>query len=567
MNNQADYDAMHPVDSDAGGALIPAAMRFLRLLLFRKQIVLTCLVGTSVLGAIYYAYADRLYQSTAKLLIVQQHQDRVDTVGDHESSDNIMATQRLLVLSPKVVEQAIETIDPRYLLDVREAPPHDWVEAVSSRLSASTTRKTNFITVSYRSIHPEAAAAMVSAVTDSYLGFVEQTHKGTAAELVEELEAALAERNQELSTKRGQLIQDRHRLRHLNVDAKDSVVDPIIQRAIRANDVYVSAQEKRRQIQATLTSVNAAVARGEDVQQYLAGLEDELGKNMMLASLGMSSQDLENLTKQEQRLLEARDELKSVSPFLGPSHPRVRALKQKVADIETYIAEYRLTAGRRFSGDGKGGIGEAVQDLLTKALQQAAETERQLGLAYNQVRDEAAERSAEIDRLQELNREVLRLEARRDAIEERIANVDIRQEQAPIRVTVVQEPVPDDRPVSPQLRLVVVGSLFGGLLLGMLTVYVQDVLDDRFASPEEITAQLAVPLLAVVRKLQQLPGSAPGEDPHQQGADVGRVGGLPHLAHFPEPQQRGLQPGAGLQLGARRREDDGIAAHWRHDRS
>ena len=34
----------------------------------------------------------------------------------------------------------------------------------------------------------------------------------------------------------------------------------------------------------------------------------------------------------------------------------------------------------------------------------------------------------------------------------------------------------------------------------------QDVLDDRFSSPEELTAQLGVPVLAMVRSLSPLPG-------------------------------------------------------------
>jgi capsular exopolysaccharide synthesis family protein len=38
-------------------------------------------------------------------------------------------------------------------------------------------------------------------------------------------------------------------------------------------------------------------------------------------------------------------------------------------------------------------------------------------------------------------------------------------------------------------------------------IYVQDVLDDRFSSPEELTAQLGVPVLTMVRKLDPLPGT------------------------------------------------------------
>jgi polysaccharide biosynthesis transport protein len=83
----------------------------------------------------------------------------------------------------------------------------------------------------------------------------------------------------------------------------------------------------------------------------------------------------------------------------------------------------------------------------------------------------------------------------------------MRQEQAPIQATVVREPVPNLIPVSPQLRFLVFICLASGMTIGTVIIYIQDVLDDRFNSPEELTAQLNVPVLAMVRKLDQLPGT------------------------------------------------------------
>jgi hypothetical protein len=88
----------------------------------------------------------------------------------------------------------------------------------------------------------------------------------------------------------------------------------------------------------------------------------------------------------------------------------------------------------------------------------------------------------------------------------KITTVDTNQLQAPIQATVVQEPLPDEVPDSPQLRLVVLLSLVAGVFVGGIVAYVQDVLDDRFASPEDITAQLGVPVLSMVRRLDPLDG-------------------------------------------------------------
>ncbi len=109
--------------------------------------------------------------------------------------------------------------------------------------------------------------------------------------------------------------------------------------------------------------------------------------------------------------------------------------------------------------------------------------------------------------MQDIDRDITRLETEYDELIGKITTVDTRQFQAPIQATVVEEPLPDERPASPQLRLVAVLAIAGGLCIGAGIAYVQDVLDDRFGSPEEISGQLGVPVLSIIRKLDALQGS------------------------------------------------------------
>jgi polysaccharide biosynthesis transport protein len=102
---------------------------------------------------------------------------------------------------------------------------------------------------------------------------------------------------------------------------------------------------------------------------------------------------------------------------------------------------------------------------------------------------------------------VSRLELAYSELIDKIAAVDNLQLQAPIQATVVEEALPDDHADSPKLRMIAVLSIFCGLAVGCVVAYVQDVLDDRFSSPEEISSQLGVPVLAIVRKLEALAGN------------------------------------------------------------
>jgi capsular exopolysaccharide synthesis family protein len=482
-------------------------LHWLRIARYRRKTIVTSLVIAGILGAIYYAVAPRYYQSTAKLLIIQRSNDQLAMVSEQQSLDNTMATHQELITSPVVIQGALDQLLPEHRIDLRNTPPQFWSEDLASNLSAKTTRKTNFIQVSYRSLSPEAAAGVVSAVVQSYLGFVEGTHKGTASDVMIGLTAELNEVRKNVEVKQRELQSFRKQVGSLTVRSDDGIVHPTIQKALQLSEALTAAQEERFALERQLEAIQQAIAGGGDLQPYLAGLEETVGKQMMVSALGLSTQDLSLIKDQQQRLFDAQQELKSLTPFYGPAHPKVAELNERIHSIETYVTNYRANSGERMASFGSRELGPMVESMLQQSVTQAHRKEEQLALAFRETRDLAGKESGDVVTLESLEREVKRLERQQDVLTDRIANIDIRQLQVPIQATVVKEPLPNDSPVSPQLRHVVIMSLFGGLCVGGLVVYVQDVLDDRFFSPEEMMAQLLVPVLAMVRELEPIDGA------------------------------------------------------------
>ncbi len=502
-----DADHLPPHDRPGSASeLIPTVTRFVRVLRRRRGVVFNSLLVCGFLGVAYYGAATRLYQSTAKLLIIQQKQDQVASVGDHDSSDNTMATHREIVTSPIVLKSAIERLAAEDRIDLVDRAPDDWAKQIASRLSASVTRRTNFIDVSYRSKRPETAAAVVRAVIESYLHFVRETHVGAAGELKTVLTEERIKLEQSLAQKQSLLQAFRVEVGHLALPTDAGVVEPIVQRALKFNESLMAAQQRRLELQSTLASIDGALARGEDVNQHLVGVEQSVGEQMMLMTLGMSPQDMNVLAEQEKKLLAAQDDFRKLSAFMGPNHPQIAELQLQIANLEAYLREYRSNLGGRFDANQNAQLGALVKDMLRQAVGQAQERERQLAASFEQARRDAAQHSGRIVDLQMKERELARIEKLHDLLCEKIASVDVRQVQAPIHVTVVREPLPEASPVSPKLRVIALACLFAGFTIGCAIVYVQDVLDDRFDSPEELTAQLGAPVLAIVRDLEQVDG-------------------------------------------------------------
>jgi capsular exopolysaccharide synthesis family protein len=129
------------------------------------------------------------------------------------------------------------------------------------------------------------------------------------------------------------------------------------------------------------------------------------------------------------------------------------------------------------------------------------EHENKLGRQYTQAEEEAVQLNDRMAELRMVEHDVTRLRNLHDTLLTKINNIDIGKDQSDLRVAVVSEPKASNRPVSPRLSLVGMMCLLGGMGVGVALVYVLDVLDDRFRSPEELQEQLRVPVLAMIRQL------------------------------------------------------------------
>ena len=138
---------------------------------------------------------------------------------------------------------------------------------------------------------------------------------------------------------------------------------------------------------------------------------------------------------------------------------------------------------------------------MEEKLGKAREHEKKLGEYYVEAEAEALKLNDCMAELQVADNEEQRLRNLHDTLLERMANIDVKQNRADVQVSIVSEPRAGGTPISPRLSLVAMLCLIGGLGVGVAIVYIQDLLDDRFRSPEELKEQCGVPLLAMVRKL------------------------------------------------------------------
>ena len=497
-------DTQQDVFEPSAADTVQALMRFLRVLRYRRSYVLAAVGIAALLGALYYFTATRIYQATASLLILQTGAEVWNASMSPEGpSSALIPTYESLFYRDVVVKGAIHKLQqapPEMRVDLVGRPPNEWPDVIRGNLTAAAARRTNLIDIRCRSENPRAAEAMVEALTESYLEFMEKNHRDVSAEIVLILDKERAEIEGQLSQL--QLECFNGSAKHGTwVCGKADVVHPAVQRVMRLNETLVEVQQQRLQLQASLSAIRAAVHRGGDLRQHLITVEPMVGRELILSAPGPQSEvhrGRERRGKPSHRGArktgDAAGTLRAPPPRRGGAcreHPQRGAVPRRPS------GEDQRPSGQCPDGQ----LGPMLVSMVEEKLAEVWIHESEAAREYAEAESEAVELNDRMAALAIVEHKLRLKQALHDTLLDRIANIDIHQDQADVRVAVVSEPKALNRPVSPKLSLVALLCLLGGLGGGALVVYVLDLLDDRFRSPEELKDQLAVPLLAMIRKL------------------------------------------------------------------
>lgn len=483
---------------------VHSILRLVLAVRYRKNLVVAVIAAAALLGGLYYSTATRLFASKAALLITQTRPDRLDTSITNEESlrQNAMPTFENMIRSAVVIEGALQSLPPADLIDLVDQSRECWTTCLQKKINAKAIRSTSILEVSYRSKDPQVAANVVRAVVQSYLDFMDRMHRGTASEL----SRMLTHEREELATKLGhkqqELLDARRQFADMGFRSNGKTLHPMVQRAVFFNDALVAVQKKRVEQEALLATIQKAVHNGEDLGQYMMSVGDAVGREMLLSSLGLGSRDSYVQASMEQNLLTDRAKLLTIQQNLGPKHPEVVALVQRVRMTEQYLASTQNRINQRVDELGQSQLGPWLVRMVHQKLDTSRKEEEILNARFEDTRAEAINLSGQLAQIEMLERDVKRLSDMNDVLLNQIASLDLKQNGQDVRVAVIEEPKAANSPVSPRLGMVIILTVMGGLGVSLGLVTLLDALDDRFRSIEEMQSRLGLPLLTMVHQLE-----------------------------------------------------------------
>ena len=135
-----------------------------------------------VLGAIYYAKATPIYESSADVLVTSKRPEAVANTGARRSQfEDYTSTHLSLLVSPVVVNGALEKAKLRSLPSFADSPRDELTDYIIDGLSVTANsarrvaRAGNILTVSFVGTQAEDCAITIRAILASYQSFLAET--------------------------------------------------------------------------------------------------------------------------------------------------------------------------------------------------------------------------------------------------------------------------------------------------------------------------------------------------------------------------------------------------------
>ena len=514
------------LDEAPQAATLTRIVRFLHVVRVRKGVLCTSLFVAVLIAGLYYATAPRLYESSSRLYVLQMGSNVLEeTIQNQGGVRENMANYQGVLTSDLVLEEVLQKLPAKHRVDLKDVPRAKWITALREHLGVSAPRRTNLIDVRYRSRDPQAAAAIVNHVVDSYLKLMREIHKSSASEDVEFLTRKREKLDEETGAINAELVVLKRQMQIISGPDNQNI-NPAAERLQELNKHLIDAMNRTREARATMQAISEAAARGEDIHQFALQQIEVVGKEVFMRQMGLNPQDswLDGRTRQQ--LINDQVAYRNDSAELGPNHPRMQMLAARIATRQKWLAERPDKISARMTTLARTRLTPTLIDMSAQKLRYAELRELALQDDFNRESQVVSSFEALMGRIRLLNFDLARKRELAIALATRISRTDLGKERGGLRTKIVSQPKVAKAPVSPRLLVVALLALVGGLGTGLGMIYVLDYFDDRFRSPEELQLQAGLPVLAIV-------GELPGDDD-------GR--GLQTLTTFAKPNGSESEP-------------------------
>ena len=448
-----------------------------RILWRRRLIMLLTILAAVSAAAVYLLLATPIYSSRC-VLYVQQSGPRIMGGEDFvtRASTNFLNTECQLLRSGPILASALDAPGIRELRTFAGAESP--IDLLARNLSVSPGKENDLITVSFESPYPEDTVRVVNAVADAYVAYQSGRQRNTAAEVLKILQKEKVKRDTEQNDALKAVVDFKQKHAELAMEGEKGNV--ITQRLERLSTALTEAEVQLAEAKAEYETVAAMKDDPAKILQYFEA-------KRLVGGVFVSVQDEDSRLRQELDGLGAQ--IQTLRREYAASHPAVKALEDRVADIQAQMAQKQkdLAANQL-----------AAIQLKYEAVAQRHERLRAAYEQQLQVAQGLNRASAELLGLQN-NLEQARKLA--EIVENRIKELNVTEDTGALNISVLESGGKPNRPVKPVPMQVIAIALAMGIFGGVGLSLLRNSTDKRLVGPQEIAGLMGVPVLGTLPKV------------------------------------------------------------------
>jgi len=500
---------------------------YLGVLRRRWRLILSMVAACSLLAGFYLASSARLYEASARILIVPHDARPLGTPGDEatqrpEAPGEFIPTQIAILQSESVVGRAITSLGPKALptLSGGDKPTISALSrtAIKNYLRVSRPDKAALtVAIDYRARTPGEAIRFVNEFIVSYEKFLEEKGRDGNRQVITRVGKAREELGRQVERLEAEYLEfqrsNPHLLESLVDGASPSALGSRVQELQRAaNDATLKAVKLKSQLdlgrklaaQGTeLWSLAFAIAQlGGDPSAALVAPSPG-------AAMASSSDYVRQLIKEQQAL---------VAEF-GVNNSKARDLQNQILEAEqqAHDSAAHLDQGK-------------IRQLLASielSLKAVEGLRAEIGRQYKEEVEQSKKLLVDIARGRQLRSDLERHKTLLANVVDQLKRAELGDGSGGARIRIIEPASSSSGPVSPRMGLTLALALFGGVALGFVSALAVDAIDDRVSSLGELREITGFDVLGTIPRLDRdqlhaalgpgllchhLPRSLPAED-------------------------------------------------------
>lgn len=533
-----------------------------RMILRHKSLVALGVVIATVLAAISYARTTPIYQSSTNVLIVNKRAEAVSGNSMQSYFNDYMSTHKALIVSPVVVDRAIVDGNLTSLKTFSQMKSYAGLTGtIIGQLSVSTGSSElgqgadNILTLSFQGTVPDECPTVVNAVLDSYKLFLADTYDDMSVDTVSLIDEA---KNVLLTDLKQQeeVYREFRQKSPLMTTGDGNGPHPVHDRLSTIQAQKSALLLSQTELESQLSSIETARAAGRD-REYLSVLVSNLGLGLEV----LNNQEKERTQNDDRALTLERDKRDlservetMVLPLVqqeqdlieqyGPNHPLLASVRMRIKETQGYFKKLERNLLDRENNKANGEQVDSVQlcvEYLQQELGRIATSQKLLTTLYD-ADYELAKKLTDFELTEaEFQRNMSRTQQLYDGIIAQLQDAELVQDYGGFKADVIS-PAGFGYRVQPNAKSVFPISIFLGILLGLFLAYIADRTDNTFRTPEEVGAELGLPVVGHVPRFASVATA-------RLDTDIVNTSLAPSLCTYYRPMSAESEAYRGLRTG------------------